>query len=796
MNQEINNQEEGENFSIREELDKYLIHWYWFVISATIVLISAYIYIRYKTEPAYKANITILVKDDKKGGMNSEMAAFSDLALLTGAKSNVDNEVEILKSRTLVENVVKRLELNVFYIAQGRVKESKVYKGSPITVEFLDKNKKFYEANYTFNIKSNSATLFNLVNETDELIGAFKYGALINTKLGYIKVNKNLDEIEPNKKQHNNPDFNLKVRVVDLHAAVNSIQSRLTVGAISKTTSVIDLSLNDAVAEEAEDFLNMYVQMYNEEAVADKNFISLNTSNFINERLKLLSVELDDVEKDVENFKEVHKLTNISSEADAYSQSAIEYEKEIVETDIKTRIINSMLDFLAKSTAKELLPHNLINLEGSSAAQLINEYNMLLIERERLLKSSTISNPVIVALDRKVAVIKEILKEDLIRYKVTLNIKKENLKTQEDKVNVLRSKIPRQEREFRIIKRQQEIKEALYLYLLQKREETAISLAVTEPNAKVIDVARADKKPVSPKKSIIYLGAFIVGLLIPFGVIYLRDLLDTKIKSRLDIEGKVKVPFLGDVPNFNSPHKLIPPASRTSTAEAMRIVRTNLEFMLNVVPKGIAKTIFVTSTFTKEGKTFISANLAGTLSLSGSKVLLIGMDIRNPKLDEYMQVPTQGVTNFLASTKKPEELDNYIVKINEFQNLYALSAGTIPPNPAELLMSKKVNELFEYLKTQYDYIVVDTAPVSLVTDTLLIANHADTFIYVARANYLDKRMLAVPDRLYKEKKLPNMFILLNDTNWKNTYGYGYGYGYGVDFDKEQKNLPWFKRMFK
>jgi capsular exopolysaccharide synthesis family protein len=264
--------------------------------------------------------------------------------------------------------------------------------------------------------------------------------------------------------------------------------------------------------------------------------------------------------------------------------------------------------------------------------------------------------------------------------------------------------------------------------------------------------------------------------------------LDTKIKSRLDLDGKTLIPFIGDVPTSDNPSEIMKSESRTSSAEALRIIRTNLEFMVSKVPDGLAKTIFLTSTFPKEGKTFVSVNLAATFALSGKKVLLIGLDIRNPRLDEYLNLPDRGVTNYLSS--KDLQLSDLIVKQDGFEDFHVLPAGVIPPNPAELLMNKKVDTLFNTLKSQYDYIVVDTAPVSLVTDTLLIAKHADCFIYVARANFLEKRMLTIPNTLFKEQKLPNMCLLLNDTD--STKGYGYGYGYGVKVEKE----PWYKKILK
>lgn len=785
MNQELNtiDEQNDNSFSIREQIDKYLIYWHWFAAGAILALVVAFLYLRYYTTPNYRAVSTILVKDDKKGGIASELAAFSDIGMLTGVKSNVDNEVEVLKSRTLVENVITRLDLNIFYIAEGRVKSSYLYKQAPIEVVFLNKKADFYKKEYNFIIESHSGNKFSILNEEKKL-GEYTFGATIKSAAGDFIVKKNT----PLKPSNDDlvKSFSIRVKIVPLAKVTESIKNRLTVNALSKNTSVIELALVDPVKEKAEDFLNTLVRMYNEDAIADKNFISENTSRFISQRLELITQELDGVEKNVEGYKKDNKITDITSEAGLFLENASQYEKNVIETETQMKVVASMKDFLKNSKKGDLIPSNLTS--DATATGSIDEFNKMVLERNRILKSSTPNNPVIIALDEKIEALKISVDESLNRMQSALTIKKRDLDRQEGLLGGRISRIPTQEREFRVLQRQQQIKESLYLYLLQKREETAISLAVTAPNAKVIDAAKASDNPVSPKKHLIYLGALLIGLLIPFGIVYLRDLLDTKVKSRQDIEAKIKAPFLGDIPQSLSANELITTTSRSSAAEALRIAKTNLEFMLNHVPEGQAKTIFLTSTFPKEGKTFVTANIAATIALSGKKVLLIGLDIRNPRLDDYIPIPSQGLTNYLSS--KDDDINKYIIKHSGFEEFYVLPSGVIPPNPAELLMSKKVNTLFEQLKKEYDYIVVDTAPVSLVTDTMLVAHLADVFIYVVRANYLDKRMLNVPQTIYREKKLPNMCLLLNDTD--TTKGYGYGYGYGVDLEDDR---PWWQRLF-
>lgn len=783
--------EDYENdFQFKEFLNKYAIHWQWFALGVSVCFILAFLYLRY-TIPQYQASTTILVKDEKKGGMLSELSAFADLGMGGGMKSNVDNEIEILKSRSLVESTVKKLNLNTSFIVSGNIVDKEIYQDCPIEVYFVDKTNDFYENGFSFKFSEVTPNTFELKNEllhgSSKVIlnekTTFRYGQQIPTQYGRLVITKS--KFSNNGiKDHYKP---LGIIISPLENVVGGFQGRLKVEPVSKTSSVVAISVTDPIVEKAEVFLDKLIQVYNADAAADKNFISENTSKFIANRLTLITQELDGVEQDVESFKKANQVTDIESEAKLFIEGSNEYDKKGVETEIQLNVVSSMLDFMKKSTNSDLLPSNIIAGEGDSSG-LISSYNQLVLDRNRILKSATAENPSVLKMDQQIASLKSTVGASLQRLKSTLTIQKRDLNNNEGILNAKIEKIPVQERQFRVIARQQKVKEELYLYLLQKREETAISLSATEPNARVIDTAKAGKMPISPKKNIIYLGALLLGLLIPFGIIYTDDLLDTKIKSRMDLEGKTLIPFIGDVPTSDSPSEIIKSESRTSSAEALRIIRTNLEFMLSKAEEGLAKTIFLTSTFPKEGKTFVSANLAATFALSGQKVLLIGMDIRNPRLDEYFTLPERGFTNYLSS--KDLKLDDLIVKQDGFEDFHILPAGIIPPNPAELLMSKKVDVLFNELKSQYDYIIVDTAPVSLVTDTLLIAKHADCFIYVARANFLEKRMLNIPNTLYKEQKLPNLCLLLNDTD--STKGYGYGYGYGAKVQKE----PWYKTVFK
>lgn len=776
------------DFEIMIEIRKYLKQWRWFVLAIFLFVAVAYLYLRY-TVPQYKVTTTVLVKDDSKGGLMSELSAFSDLGFGKG-KSNVDNEIEILKSRSLLESTVQQLQFQVQLFVKGNVKTTELYSSNGLHARFTGTNALFATSSTTLEIKllgGNRFSLLPLDGEENVSKGIllskgreFTFGQPIFTKVGVLRL-----ESDVVRKNSDVETFLLVLRPVD--KVVDALMGSLAVAPVSKTSSVVSLSMVHAVPEKAEVFLDQLVKNYNTNAITDKNFISENTSKFIANRLLLISQELDGVEKDVQAFKQDNKLTDIETQAELFVKGSSEYDKKGVETAIQLDVLASMLGALKNNKQHDLLPGNLLSSTGEES-KVIAEYNKLLLDRNRLLKSATGENPTVIRLEEQIQAMKQNVSASLRRLQASLEIQKRDLEAEQGFMNVKIDKIPSQERQFRVIARQQKVKEELYLYLLQKREETAIALSTTEANARVIDRARANPIAVAPKSSVIYLAALLFGLLVPFGVIYLKELLDTKITSRLDLDKLSTIPFIGDVPTSDSPGELMHADSRSSSAEALRIIRTNLEFMFTKVPEGTAKTLFLTSTFPSEGKTFVSVNLASTFALSGKKVLLIGMDIRSPRLSDYIAVPERGLTNYLSSMDGNWE--DFVVKHPDFEDFWILPAGIIPPNPAELLMSKKVDVLFKALKNHFDYIIVDTAPVSLVTDTLLIAKHADSFVYVARANYLEKRMLAIPNTLYKENKLPNMCFLLNDTD--STKGYGYGYGYGATVTKK----PWYQTIFK
>ncbi|MDO9039436.1 MAG: polysaccharide biosynthesis tyrosine autokinase [Lutibacter sp.] len=771
-----------ESFNLREQLENYLFHWKWFVLGVAIALIGAFFYLRY-TPNQYTVSTTILVDDKNSGGLASELSAFSDLGLMGSSKASLDNEMELLKSKSLAERVVKSLGTNVKFYKQGTVIKSELYsKSAPIKINFFSPDSIFHKLNTSFTVKITSESTFTLKDLEGDKSKDHNFGDLIKTSFGEMSIT-------PLKQGKFKDDEEVIVQIVPFESVVNRYRNALQIQPISKQASVLRISLTDPVKGKAEEILNSLVSQYNNDAVEDKNLTAKNTNDFINQRILIVNEELSNVEKGAEKFKTSNQLTDLATEAGLAVQSKSLVEKEVLQLNTQLKLAEYVSDYV-NANPGELIPANL-GIGDASVDGNTTKYNQLVLERNRILKGSSEINPVIVNLNGQIKNLEESIKQSLVNSKTALKISLNAIKGQQSKFASTISEVPKQERMFRDMQRQQQIMETIYLYLLQKREENAITMAVTLPSAKIIDTAYGSNIPVSPKRNIIYLAALLLGLLIPFGVIYILTLLDNKIHTRKDLESVVNAPILGDVPNTKSGDKIVVSDSdRSSIAESFRLLRTNINFMLTGVKHG-GKTIFVTSTISGEGKTFVSINLAAVLALTDKKILLIGADIRKPKIGEYLDLKYEkGLTHFLMDSAL--KVTDIIESVSAL-NFDFISSSLIPPNPSELLMNGRFEEVLAYGKQHYDYVIVDTAPVNLVTDTLLLSHLADMFIYVVRANYLDKRLLSIPKMMYEEKRLPNMAMLVNGTDLER--GYGYGYGYGYNYYKESDKKPWYKTLF-
>jgi capsular exopolysaccharide synthesis family protein len=771
--------EDTDNIDLKEEIEKYLIYWRWFLVGLFLALLSAFLYLKY-TPKSYSASAYIMIKDNLKSGISDELKAVSDLGIVgTSSTNNPENEIFIIKSRKIVGKMVDSLELNIRYFNTVR---AEIYKNRDIEIDFIDKNKDalHYSIDTAFVVSFSDERKLCLKNLDGDVLKYFEFNEIIKSKkLGNFKIKKNTPQ---------NFENDIIVAIKPRKNIISSYASKIKITALSDFSSILHLEVVDYNKRKAENLLDELIKQYNLDAVIDKNIVSKKTITFIESRLKSVGFKLASIQDSLKAYKIKHGISGnpIENEIALKSNSQNKIDNNYLKTQLA--LIEWIKQEIEKKIAKnEILPANL-GFSDEIIAKTINEINTLLLERNKLLRFSGEKNPILIELDNRIKSLKQNLHLNLKNLKKSINIKLKNVAKEEGEIQERINQIPFLERGIIDTYRQKVIYSELYSYLLKKKEEIAISLAVTVPNAKIIDVAFSSGNPVFPKKKNIYLIAILIGFLLPFSLIFIKIRLDTKIHNRKDIEDNLDIPYLGDIPHSELKGKVIVKNnSRTSVAEAFRLLRTNLNFMLpKVKHDSKGKLIFVTSTISGEGKSFVSLNLASTLALTNKKVLLVGLDLRAPKITDYLDVKDRkGVSNYILDDSI--SLDEIKFNIPDIKNVDFIASGLIPPNPSELLLHSKVEELFEIVKNDYDYIIVDTAPVSLVTDTLLIAELADVFLYVVRANHLDKKMLVVPRTLYTEKKLPNMAIVLNDTDASRGYGYGYGY-----VEKEKK--PFYKSI--
>jgi len=547
----------------------------------------------------------------------------------------------------------------------------------------------------------------------------------------------------------------------------------LSIAPTSKTTSVVVISLENTNTRRGRDYINKLLEMYNINANNDKNEVAQKTAEFIDERIGIISKELGSTEQDLENFKRSAGITDLSSEAQIALTGNAEYEKKRVENQTQINLVMDLQRYM-KGNEYEVLPSN-IGLQDAASAGAIDRYNQMLVERKRLLRTSTENNPTIINLDTSIRAMRTNVQATLDATLKGLQITKEDLAREASRYSRRINDAPTQERQFVSIARQQEIKSGLYLMLLQKREENAITLAATANNAKIIDEALADDNPISPKKMLVYLAALVLGVGLPVGVIYLIGLTKFKIEGRADVEKLTSLPVVGDIPLADEKTGSIAVFENQNNlmSETFRNVRTNLQFML----ENGKNVILVTSTISGEGKSFISANLAISLSLLGKKVVIVGLDIRKPGLNKVFNIPKKehGITQYLTNTTA--NLMDFVQPSDINKNLFILPGGTVPPNPTELLARGGLEKAIETLKANFDYVILDTAPVGMVTDTLLIGRVADLSVYVCRADYTHKAEFTLINELAENNKLPNLCIAINGLDLNNRkYGYYYGYG--------------------
>ena len=766
-----------EQFNIQEILFRCLVHWPWFVFSVIVCIACAWGYLRLTT-PVYNISATVLIKDDKKGGGTSVSSELERMGLdgFVSSSGNVDNEIEVLRSKSLSEEVVNNLGLFVTYMDEDELPKKELYQTSPVLVSLTPQEADKLPGRMEVAMTLQPTGVMDVqmkVGDKEYRKEFEKLPAVFPTDEGTVAFFVNNDTLSAVRPESVTKERHITAFINRPFSVAKGYASSLSIAPTSKTTSVVVISLKNTNPRRGRDFINKLLEMYNINANNDKNEVAQKTAEFIDARIGIISKELGSTEQDLENFKRTAGITDLSSEAQIALTGNAEYEKKRVENQTQINLIVDLQKYL-QGSEYEVLPAN-VGLQDGGLVGAISRYNEILIERNRLLRTSTESNPAIVNLNTSIRAMRSNVQATLDATLKGLQITKADLDREASRYSRRISDAPTQERQFVSIARQQEIKAGLYLMLLQKREENAITLAATANNAQIIDAAIADDNPVSPKRMMVYLVALFFGMGIPVGIIYLIGLTKFKIEGRADIEKLTSLPVVGDIPLADEKSGSIAVFENKNNlmSETFRNVRTNLQFML----ENGKNVILVTSTISGEGKSFVSSNLAISLSLLGKKVVIVGLDIRKPGLNKVFNIPQKdhGITQFL--TNPSMNLMDLVQPSDINRNLFILPGGAVPPNPTELLARDGLEKAIETLKTNFDYVILDTAPVGMVTDTLLIGRTADLSVYVCRADYTRKAEFTLVNELSENKKLPNLCVAINGLDLqKKKYGYYYGYG--------------------
>ena len=780
--------EEGSSFDFKIIYTTLILNWQWFVLSLIICLSAAAIKLRYTT-PMYQSYAKLLIKDDNNGGRRggrSYIANSSTLGMMTNTEG-IDNEMEILKSTQLATEAVKQLKLYTVYTLEGHIKDHLLYKNQPVNVDLdmahietlkrpislvidKDENGKLHvTGTYTYVPEDpDKPSKTYAINRTFDVLPA-----RISTSVGIITFTANTLSPMPE-------DRNELVTIYPPKMIAGKYSGALTVNQLSKSTSIAGLTLTDEMPQRANDYLKQLVFSYNMQANEDKNEIAMRTEQFINSRLEKINTELGATEGSLEATKRQYKIVSPEATGTLGFTNTDQFTQKLADMDMQIELLHSLQQYMNEPGNKyQTLPSN-VGLNDAAASTLINDYNKIVMERNRLLRSANENSPTITPLTAQLDDLSSSIRRAMTQVQRNAQIQRNSIQQEFNRYSSMIYSSPEQERVLNQIGRQQEVKSGLYLMLLQKREENSISLAATADKGKLIDDPVSFGQ-ISPKKSIILLIALVIGLAIPAIVLFLINFFRYKIEGHEDVARLTTLPIIGDVAIASETAKtkadiVVHENKNNVMEEVFRSIRSNIQFML----KEDQKVIMFTSTTSGEGKTFTAANLAVSFALLGKKVLVMGLDIRKPRLTNLFELKDKhiGITNLLVHDNPTrEDICANILNSGVNRNLDIMPAGPIPPNPAELVSRESLDNIFATLRKEYDYIIVDTAPVGLVTDTLMIARVADLTVYMCRADYTPKSSFEFINSLSAQKKLPQVSIVINGIDMsKKKYGYYYGYG--------------------
>lgn len=792
------NAQPGNGLTFKSIVAFAVAKWYWFVISLAVTMTVAVVYLM-KTTPEYTRTVSLLIKDDDKNGNTGTSIDMSELGFVQN-KTNLENEMRILKSPALMKQVVTRLDLNDRYTVREGLREAMLYKCTPVLFDSQDTVAN--DISFQFTLRGDQ------VKVSDVYFNGNPIGKTYNVKFGdSLHIGKAiLSVIKPAWDASEMQGRTISYTHSSVHSTAAGLAGRVSTVLGNDKSSIIDISITCPSIQEADDILMTLIQVYNERWIQDKNQVAVSTSRFINERLGVIESELGNVDSDISSYKSANLIPDVGAAASMYMEQSQQTQAQMLDLNNQLSMARYIRSYLISDAGhRQLIPAN-GGLQNNNIQSMIGEYNSMLLQRNTVADKSSQTNPLVVQYDQQLAAQRQAIIRSIDNEITTLNTQLSSLhSTQVSTVSKLASN-PTQAKNLLSVERQQKVKESLYLFLLQKREENELTQAFTPYNTSIVEEPHGSWAPTFPKKNKILLIAFLAGLGIPLAIFIIRESLDTKIRGKKDLSS-LKIPYLGEIPSaeekprglerfrkskFTSHKIVVQPRNRDAINEAFRVLRTNLEYM-GAGKDGSCGVIAVTSANPGSGKTFISINLAKVLAIKGKRVLVVDLDLRKGSLSKLIGKPNGGITDYIIG--KVDESGIIVSEVDEMETLSGVGVGTVPPNPAELLSSDKLDAFISEMSKQYDFIILDCPPVEIVTDAQVINRVADMTIFVIRAGLLEKDELPTIQEYYDQTRYRNMAVLLNATDIHSGYGYhrygyhygygkNYGYGYGYSFDKE------------
>jgi len=783
MNTGFNNQKLDKTFKQDEGLDlkkivsKFVSHWYLFLLGIFICTSLAFLVILYVT-PTYKISSAITVEDNSSDAVGKSLVSSSvDFSDLLGTTSNAYNEIDILKSKYLLTQVVTDLKLNVIIYQKNKLTSTELYDEAPFDVRVVEKKDSIEKRKFNINIINNKVHVTNSYEHIDTVVNFNKTLSTDQFDLFFVKKPKNIDP------------YGYKITVESVDSKVDELSKNFDVDLTDKKSTTLALTFDYSNSKKGEVILQKLMDLYLNYNLENKKKIADTTLAFIDNRLKIVATDLSGIETEFSKFKQKNNIYDVVEQSKALVTDVSDYNNKLNDQEVQLSILNDISKYLNNPANKRIIPSSLAVHDPVFAAA-VGKYNELLVERDQLSISYKDDNPIIQNLDEQIETARQGLLQSFNSYRKQLVIGINSLKSTNSALLGQVKQVPDKEKTFLDYSRKQNLQQELYLYLLQKHEETAISKTSTLSTARIIDPAKADYLPYRPNKLLVYLLGITFGLLLPWAYLYIKEALNVRILSKEDIEANSNVTILGEIGNNPDAVSFVITSGRSIISEQFRALRTNLQFLAKANKSAV---IMITSSMSGEGKSFISANLAGVLAMVNKRVVLLELDLRKPKLSNYLGMDnTFGFTNYVISDNIDEE---GLVKPTFFsENCFLISSGPIPPNPSELLMSDRLGTLMTYLKKNFDYIIIDSAPIGLVSDAQLLEEYVDVNLYVVREGHTYKSQLNIVNDLVAQKKIKRTYLIVNDITTKRGGYYGYGYGYNgyANYSEETVERKWWQ----